>query len=178
MRSLPADAQEPPLVASEPETPVDPWPCDGCPHASACAKRQLACAAYEKYLDGQSWSAAARSPTREWWQALFAPAKRKQGNTTQELIRLAQQQVPHMITASGCQKLFDISQATRWKWEKTGRLPPRDVFAEGIGVGWRPETLAAAGARRKAGAYKRRRAAITPPSVGRCGASAPAPRPD
>ena len=39
---------------------------------------------------------------------------------------------------------YNISAVTRWRWEKTGRLPPRDFFIAGVAEGWRPETLDAA----------------------------------
>jgi hypothetical protein len=36
---------------------------------------------------------------------------------------------------------YSITSATRWRWEKTGKLPARDVFIGGVAEGWRPETL-------------------------------------
>jgi predicted DNA-binding transcriptional regulator AlpA len=39
---------------------------------------------------------------------------------------------------------YDISAPTRWRWERTGKLPPRDVFIGGRPAGWRPATLDAA----------------------------------
>jgi len=36
---------------------------------------------------------------------------------------------------------YDITAVTRWRWEKNGRLPPRDVFIGGAPAGWRPETI-------------------------------------
>ena len=44
----------------------------------------------------------------------------------------------------GVEERFGISAPTRWRWEKLGMLPPRDVFVAGRPVGWRPETLEAA----------------------------------
>jgi hypothetical protein len=44
----------------------------------------------------------------------------------------------------GIQKRYDISAPTRWRWEKCGLLPPRDVFVGGRPIGWKPETLDAA----------------------------------
>jgi hypothetical protein len=41
----------------------------------------------------------------------------------------------------GVQKRYDISAPTRWRWEKLGLLPARDVFVGGKAVGWKPETL-------------------------------------
>lgn len=38
---------------------------------------------------------------------------------------------------------YGISPQTRWRWEKEGRLPPRDVNLGGK-TGWRVDTLAAA----------------------------------
>jgi hypothetical protein len=48
------------------------------------------------------------------------------------------------IWPSGVQLRYDISAPTRWRWEKVGLLPRRDVFVGGKPVGWRPETLEAA----------------------------------
>lgn len=48
------------------------------------------------------------------------------------------------IWPCGVEQMFDISAPTRWRWEKVGLLPPRDVFVGGRAVGWRPETLDAA----------------------------------
>lgn len=48
-----------------------------------------------------------------------------------------------VIWPSGVETRYDISAPTRWRWEKSGRLPPRDVNVGGK-TGWRPETLAAA----------------------------------
>ena len=36
---------------------------------------------------------------------------------------------------------YSISSTTRWRWERTGRLPKRDFFVAGVPEGWRPETL-------------------------------------
>jgi predicted DNA-binding transcriptional regulator AlpA len=41
---------------------------------------------------------------------------------------------------------FGISSPTRWRWERLGLLPPRDVFVGGRPVGWRPETIERAAA--------------------------------
>jgi hypothetical protein len=48
-----------------------------------------------------------------------------------------------VVWPSGCERRYGISAITRWRWEKSGRLPPRDVDIGGK-TGWRPETLAAA----------------------------------
>jgi hypothetical protein len=45
------------------------------------------------------------------------------------------------IWPSGVELRYDISAPTRWRWEKIGKLPPRDVFIGGVPEGWRPETL-------------------------------------
>ena len=45
------------------------------------------------------------------------------------------------IWPSGVQLRYGISAPTRWRWEKIGKLPPRDVFIGGVAEGWRPETL-------------------------------------
>lgn len=48
-----------------------------------------------------------------------------------------------VIWASGVEKRYGISAPTRWRWERSGKLPPRDIDVGGK-TGWRPETLAAA----------------------------------
>jgi hypothetical protein len=48
------------------------------------------------------------------------------------------------VWPSGVEERYDISQPTRWRWERLGLLPKRDVFLAGKPVGWRPETLEAA----------------------------------
>jgi hypothetical protein len=41
----------------------------------------------------------------------------------------------------GVELRYDISAPTRWRWERLGLLPARDVFVGGKPVGWKPETL-------------------------------------
>jgi predicted DNA-binding transcriptional regulator AlpA len=48
-----------------------------------------------------------------------------------------------VVWPSGVQERYGISAPTRWRWEKLGLLPKRDV-AIGGKTGWRPETLAQA----------------------------------
>lgn len=48
-----------------------------------------------------------------------------------------------VIWPSGLEERYGISAITRWRWEKSGRLPPRDINVGGK-TGWRPETLAGA----------------------------------
>ncbi len=47
------------------------------------------------------------------------------------------------VWPKGVEERYGISAPTRWRWEKIGRLPPRDINLGGK-TGWRPETLAAA----------------------------------
>jgi len=47
-----------------------------------------------------------------------------------------------VVWPAGVEKLFDISQPTRWRWERIGRLPARDVNIGGK-TGWKPATIAA-----------------------------------
>jgi hypothetical protein len=49
----------------------------------------------------------------------------------------------NVVWPQGVEAMYDISPWTRWRWEKIGRLPPRDVNLKGK-TGWKPETLAAA----------------------------------
>ncbi len=42
------------------------------------------------------------------------------------------------------EQIYGISQPTRHRWEEKGLLPKRDVFLNGLPVGWRPATIEAA----------------------------------
>lgn len=44
---------------------------------------------------------------------------------------------------AGVEERYGISAVTRWRWEKAGKLPARDVHIGGR-TGWRPTTLDAA----------------------------------
>ncbi len=48
-----------------------------------------------------------------------------------------------VVWPSGVEERYDISPPTRWRWEKSKRLPARDVNVGGK-TGWRPSTLDAA----------------------------------
>ena len=39
------------------------------------------------------------------------------------------------------QVMLNVSESSRWRLEREGKLPPRDVFLGGVAVGWRPETI-------------------------------------
>jgi predicted DNA-binding transcriptional regulator AlpA len=49
-----------------------------------------------------------------------------------------------IVWPKGVEERYGISGPTRWRWERSGKLPPRDVFIGGEPAGWRPATLAAA----------------------------------
>jgi len=49
-----------------------------------------------------------------------------------------------IIHPRGIEERYGISAVTRYRWERTGKLPARDVFIGGVASGWRPETLEAA----------------------------------
>ena len=57
--------------------------------------------------------------------------------------KIGLRQGTHVVWPSGVEERYGISAPTRWRWEKDGRLPPRDVNVGGK-TGWRPETLEAA----------------------------------
>jgi hypothetical protein len=48
-----------------------------------------------------------------------------------------------VIWPAGVEHRYDISPVTRWRWERDGKLPARDVSIGGR-TGWRPDTLDAA----------------------------------
>ena len=45
-----------------------------------------------------------------------------------------------VVWPSGVERRYDVSSVTRWRWERTGRLPPRDIRIGGR-TGWHPTTL-------------------------------------
>jgi hypothetical protein len=57
--------------------------------------------------------------------------------------RTAPIQGTHVIWPAGIQARYGISAVTRWRWERSGRLPARDITIGGR-TGWRPATLDAA----------------------------------
>jgi predicted DNA-binding transcriptional regulator AlpA len=48
-----------------------------------------------------------------------------------------------IIWPRGAEIRYGVSKPTIWRWERTGRLPPRDVNLNGK-TGWRRSTLLAA----------------------------------
>jgi hypothetical protein len=45
-----------------------------------------------------------------------------------------------VIWPAGVEQRYGIAPVTRWRWERAGTLPARDVNIGGR-TGWRPETL-------------------------------------
>ena len=45
------------------------------------------------------------------------------------------------VWVAGVAEMYGISRITVWRWERDGKLPPKDVFVGGVAVGWKPETL-------------------------------------
>ena len=45
-----------------------------------------------------------------------------------------------VVWPAGLEEMLGISTPTRWRWERAGKLPPRDVHIGGRS-GWRPDTL-------------------------------------
>ncbi len=45
-----------------------------------------------------------------------------------------------VIWPAGARERYGVSAPTLWRWERDGKLPPRDVTIGGRS-GWRPETL-------------------------------------
>lgn len=46
-----------------------------------------------------------------------------------------------IVWPNGVEKRYGISPPTRWRWERSGRLPPRDVHLGSDKSGWRKSTL-------------------------------------
>jgi predicted DNA-binding transcriptional regulator AlpA len=50
---------------------------------------------------------------------------------------------PEVLWPAAVQSRYGITRPTRWRWERQGRLPARDVNVGGK-TGWRRETIEAA----------------------------------
>lgn len=46
----------------------------------------------------------------------------------------------NVVWPGGVQARYGISVTTRWRWERDGKLPKRDINVGGK-TGWRPSTL-------------------------------------
>jgi predicted DNA-binding transcriptional regulator AlpA len=57
--------------------------------------------------------------------------------------RIGPRQGTAVVWPRGVEERYGISAPTRWRWEKLGLLPPRDIKVGGR-TGWRPQTLATA----------------------------------
>lgn len=47
----------------------------------------------------------------------------------------------YVIWRAGLCQRYGITHVSLWRWEKAGKLPPRDVFIGGRALGWRLETI-------------------------------------
>lgn len=54
--------------------------------------------------------------------------------------RAAPRSGTHVIWPKGLEERLGVSPVTRWRMEKDGRIPPRDVFLDGKPIGWKPAT--------------------------------------
>jgi len=77
----------------------------------------------------------------------MAISSRKSGKHTP--LRRSPTEGTHVVWPRGVCERYDISAVTLWRWERAGRLPPRDIEIGGR-KGWKPGTLAAAEAGRAA----------------------------
>ena len=57
------------------------------------------------------------------------------------------QAVPAAVMRPGdVERYYGVSLPTRWRWERLGLLPARDVYVGGRPYGWRRETIERAAA--------------------------------
>lgn len=59
---------------------------------------------------------------------------------TDQRKRAAPLQGTHVVWPAGVEARYGISPVTRWRWERDGTLPARDVHVGGRS-GWKPGTL-------------------------------------
>jgi hypothetical protein len=112
---------------------ADPYPCEHCAQAHACAMQLLACAAFKAYVAGageRRWSATARSATRETWEALFAPGVPRARAAEQRLqIRAARQIRARKRAAAAARGLTAKQRRERHRievqrWRERRRVAP------------------------------------------------------
>ena len=48
---------------------------------------------------------------------------------------------PAILWPRDLEKHLAISAPTRWRWERAGKLPPRDAHVDGEAVGWLRSTI-------------------------------------
>jgi hypothetical protein len=70
--------------------------------------------------------------------------KRKGKKAVVRTVRQGPRAGTAVVWPAGLQVRLGISSITRWRWERDGKLPARDVFVDGVAIGWRPATLEAA----------------------------------
>jgi hypothetical protein len=72
-----------------------------------------------------------------------SPARPTRRRKRRRVKRIALKRGSRVVWPAGVQEFYGISSVTRWRWEREGKLPPRDVHIGGRS-GWRFETLASA----------------------------------
>jgi predicted DNA-binding transcriptional regulator AlpA len=51
---------------------------------------------------------------------------------------------PAVLWPTNVQEMYGVTGPTRWRWERDGKLPPRDVYVGGKAVAWYRTTIEAA----------------------------------
>jgi predicted DNA-binding transcriptional regulator AlpA len=59
---------------------------------------------------------------------------------SKQCLRIGLREGTAVIWPKGLEAMLGISAPTRWRWEKDGKLPRRDVHIGGRD-GWKPETI-------------------------------------
>lgn len=62
---------------------------------------------------------------------------------SRRIARLARARIADVLWPTMLETRYGISRPTRWRWEKEGKLPKRDVNIAGK-TGWHPSTIEAA----------------------------------
>jgi helix-turn-helix protein len=118
----------------------EPWPCEDCKLARACAARLLSCRAFGEYVAGASeaaWRAAQRWPTREAWEAMFEVTAKRRRPVAAKAAVVHQVFTPDgaLLTTKAAAAQLGVTRETLGRWCNEGA--PRSKACGGAGRGVR-----------------------------------------